>query len=100
MGLGDGGDGIPERRDTLGGGISALYQFGFPQQVTGMPKSKGVSKVNRNVCSWGNPGGRRKSQWGGRTPEKQVMGNSDLAKEPNISLALPESSVQPDDAEG
>lgn len=37
---------------------------------------------------------------GGGTPEKQVMGNSDLAKEPNISLASPESSVQPDDAEG
>lgn len=66
-----------------------------------MPKSKGFSKVNRNVCSWGNLGGRRKSQWGrGGTPEKQVMGNSDLAKEPNISLASPESSVQPDDAEG
>lgn len=29
------------------------------------------------------------SMWG--TPERRVMGNSDLAKEPNISLAPPES---------
>lgn len=34
------------------------------------------------------------------TPERQAMGSSDLAKEPNISSTSPEPSTQPDDAEG